>query len=160
MKSGKDGRGWHGMAVRSTVRGLLKSFTLLLCISYHLHSLVVDIETFDTKGQRTELHKLLFRFCSHWRVSVIVVLVLTLLGCRSMDRVLLLTIARKQYLIKVGRDIRPVMRGAYTLFKDGGDPEKVNCIVLRKMITLTIEKIMIANTKLLINLQVFLCPKV
>ncbi|KAK2361899.1 hypothetical protein QL285_087005 [Trifolium repens] len=77
-----------------------------------------------------------------------------------MDRVLLLTIARKQYLIKVGRDIRPVMRGAYTLFKDGGDPEKVNCIVLRKMITLTIEKIMIANTKLLINLQVFLCPKV
>ncbi|WJX68223.1 hypothetical protein P8452_52612 [Trifolium repens] len=68
--------------------------------------------------------------------------------------------ARKQYLIKVGRDIRPIMRGAYTLFKDGGDPEKVNCIVLRKMITLTIEKIMIANTKLLINLQVFLCPKV
>ncbi|WJX46640.1 hypothetical protein P8452_33420 [Trifolium repens] len=77
-------------------------------------------DDFGTHQEMTFLlHKLLFRFCSHWRVSVIVVLVLTLLRCRSMDRVLLLTIARKQYLIKVGRDIRPVMRGAYTLFKDG-----------------------------------------
>lgn len=33
------------------------------------------------------------------------------------------------YLIKfqVGQDPRPVMRQAYNLFKDGGDPEKV-CI--------------------------------
>lgn len=32
--------------------------------------------------------------------------------------------ARKRYL-EVGRDPRPVMREAYNMFKDGGDPEKL-----------------------------------
>eukprot|EP00257_Ricinus_communis_P024522 XP_025011936.1 uncharacterized protein LOC8287125 isoform X2 [Ricinus communis] len=32
--------------------------------------------------------------------------------------------ARKQFL-EVGRDPRPVMREAYSMFKDGGDPEKL-----------------------------------
>ena len=27
--------------------------------------------------------------------------------------------------MQVGRDPRPVMREAYSMFKDGGDPEKV-----------------------------------
>jgi len=27
--------------------------------------------------------------------------------------------------VQVGRDPRPVMREAYNMFKDGGDPEKV-----------------------------------
>ncbi|KAK1559225.1 hypothetical protein Q3G72_012070 [Acer saccharum] len=32
--------------------------------------------------------------------------------------------ARERFL-EVGRDPRPVMRGAYNMFKDGGDPEKL-----------------------------------
>lgn len=28
-------------------------------------------------------------------------------------------------LLQVGRDSRPVMREAYSMFKDGGDPKKV-----------------------------------
>lgn len=31
-------------------------------------------------------------------------------------------------LLQVGRDSRPVMREAYNMFKDGGDPEKVSSI--------------------------------
>lgn len=27
--------------------------------------------------------------------------------------------------MQVGRDLRPVMREAYNMFKDGGDPDKV-----------------------------------
>lgn len=34
------------------------------------------------------------------------------------------------YVLQVGRDPRPVMREAYNMFKDGGDPEKVHVIKL------------------------------
>ncbi|XP_058002858.1 uncharacterized protein LOC110666140 isoform X3 [Hevea brasiliensis] len=43
--------------------------------------------------------------------------------------------ARKQFL-EVGRDPRPVMREAYNMFKDGGDPEK-SCIWLIQVIFLS-----------------------
>lgn len=39
--------------------------------------------------------------------------------------------------MQVGRDPRPVMREAYDMFKDGGDPEKVLISLLNDFLTLT-----------------------
>ena len=36
--------------------------------------------------------------------------------------------------MQVGRDPRPVMREAYNMFKDGGDPEKVRIHVFESTI--------------------------
>ncbi|CAI0551497.1 unnamed protein product [Linum tenue] len=44
--------------------------------------------------------------------------------------------ARKQFL-EVGRDPRPVMREAYNMFRDGGDPEKLHFPMAARMSTST-----------------------